>query len=185
MAEKPKKEEAAAAPAGDAAAPASKKGGMSLKTILIMAVVLLIEGVAISAVFVLSGKPAEVHADAAAHDAAADADKPVEILVVEDKFQNTRSGKTYLYDTQIYIVVKAKDADRVNAKLEQMQAQISADIGTIFRRAEPAQLLEPTLATLTRQIKAVMDDRLGLDQDHKSMVQEVLLKKYTQYRVDL
>jgi flagellar basal body-associated protein FliL len=182
MAEKPAKKDETPAPAEQ---PAPKKGGMSLKTIMIMAVVLVIEGVAISAAFMLSGKPAEVHADPAAHSEAAEMDKPVEILVVEDKFQNTRSGKTYLYDTQIYIVVKAKDEEGINAKLEVMSAQIAADIGTIFRRAEPAQLLEPTLATLTRQIKAVMDDRLGLDQDHKSRIQEVLLKKYTQYRVDM
>jgi flagellar basal body-associated protein FliL len=182
MAEKPaKKEETPAA----AEQPAPKKGGLSLKTIMVMAVVLVIEGAAISAAFMLSGKPAEVHADPAATSEAEEMDKPVELLVIEDKFQNTRSGKTYLSDTQIYVVVKRKDEEAITAKLEEMQAQIAADIGAIFRRAEPSQLLEPTLATLTRQIKAVMDDRVGLDQDHKSRVQEVLLKKYTQYRVDM
>ena len=158
--------------------------GLPVKTLAIMVVALVIEGAAISAVFMFSGKPAAVKADKIATSEAAEGDKPVEKLVIADKFENNRSGKTFLYDTEIYIVVQKKNEEKVDVQLDAMSAQIAADIATIFRRAEPAQLLEPTLATLTRQIKAVLDDRIGHDAEGKSMVDEVLMKKYTQFRVD-
>jgi len=65
-----------------------------------------------------------------------------------------------------------------------MAAQVASDIATIFRRAEPAHLGEPTLATVTRQIMASLDERIGRDAEGKSLVQEVLMKKCIQYRVD-
>ena len=173
-----------AAPAAEKPAEAAPKKGMPMKTILIMVVVLIIEGLAISGAFMFSGKPAAVHAEGLAKDAAADGLVPVEKLVIADKFQNNRSGKTYLYDTEIWIVVQKRNEDKVDEQLEAMSAQIASDIATIFRRAEPAHLLEPTLATITRQIMASLDDRIGRDAESKSLVQEVLMKKCIQYRVD-
>lgn len=171
-------------PAAAPAPAATPSKGLPIKTILIMVIALVIEGVAISSAFIFAGKPADVKAEKIATSEAALGDQPVEKLVIADKFQNNRSGKTFLYDTEIYIVVLKKDEKKVDEQMEAMSAQIAADMATIFRRAEPAHLLEPTLATLTRQIKAVLDDRLGRDAEGKSMVQEVLMKKYTQYRVD-
>ena len=179
MADKPKQNEAAPA------APAEKKK-LPLKTILIVAAALLVEAGAITAVFVFAGGPAKVQAEGAAADAAALAEQPVEVLVIADKFQNTRTGRTYLYDTEIYIVAKRKDEAAVKAALEVKKAQINADVSTIFRRAEPAHLLEPTLATLSRQVKAALDQRLGHGavDAAASPVQEVLITKCTQIRVD-
>jgi flagellar basal body-associated protein FliL len=161
-----------------------KKGGLPMKTLAVMSIALVIEAVAISGAFMFAGKPAEVKADKLAQDEAAKGEEPVEKQIIEEKFQNNRSGKTYLYDTDIWIVIRAKDEAKVDEMLERMQAQIAADIAMIFRRAEPSQLLEPTLATLQRQIKAVLDERMGTNPDGKSMVQQVLMKKYTQYRAD-
>lgn len=175
--------EQAPAPAS-AAEPATKKGGLPMKTIMVVGVALVIEAVAICGAFMFAGKPAAVKANDLAHDEAAKGEEPVEKQIIEEKFQNNRSGKTYLYDTDIWIVIKAKDEAKVDEMLEKMSAQIAADTATIFRRAEPAQLLEPTLATLQRQIKAALDERIGMDPEGKSMVQQVLMKKYTQYRAD-
>ena len=66
-----------------------------------------------------------------------------------------------------------------------MAAQISADIRTIVSRAEPNHLLEPTLATIKRQIKAALDKRLGRDEDGNSRVDHVVITKFTQFRADL
>lgn len=178
--EAPPKAEAKAEPQ-----PAAKKG-LPLKTMLIVGVALLLEGAAIVGAFMFAGGPSKVQADPAAQDAAAFAEQPVEELVIEDKFQNTRTGRTYLYDTQVYIVIKRKNQTQTQALLKEKTAQISSDITTIFRRAEPAHLLEPSLATLSRQIKAALDNRLGRDTDTgESVVQEVLITKCTQFRADM
>src|SRR5690606_26829584 len=124
---------------------------------------LLLEGGAIAGAFFLTSGPAKVHADPTAQDEAAMAEQPVEEQVLEERFQNTRTGRTYLYDTQIYIMVKRKNQEQTRSLLKEKSAQVSADVTTIFRRAEPAHLLEPSLATLTRQIKAALDNRLGRD----------------------
>lgn len=180
MPEKPKEQ----APA-DAAAPAKKK--FSLKPLLVLLAIVLIEGAAISAAFVISGKPADVTAASGAEkDEALKLEQPIEELVVADKFQNTRTGRTYLYDTEVYIVVKQRHHEQAKELLESKKAQIRQDIRTIISRAEPAQLLEPTLATLTRQIKASLDEKLGVDaQEGKPLIQEVLITKCTQFRVDM
>lgn len=165
-------------------APEPPKKKFPVRTVVILLAVLLLEGAAISAAFLLSGGPADVKADPAAIDAAAMAEQPVEVLVIAEKFQNTRTGRPYLYDTEIYIVVKQKYQVDIEAQIEAMQAQLTTDVATIFRRAEPSHLLEPELSTLTRQIQAVLNERLGHDEDGKPKVQEVLIRKCMQFRAD-
>lgn len=164
-----------------------KTGGkkLPLKTILVLVAVLLVEGLAVSALFWFAGKPADVRADGSAMEQAALREEPVEVLVVEDRFQNTRTGRTYLYSTEVYIVLANKHQDRVTADLESMKAQVHSDIATIFRRAEPAHLLEPELATLRRQIRATLDKHLGFDEEGNPIVQEVLIPKCIPFRADL
>src|SRR5690606_10801136 len=151
-------------------APVEKKK-LPLKPLLILLAVVLIEGAAISTAFLLSGKPAAVSAEVGAEkDEALKLEEPIEELVVSDRFQNTRTGRTYLYDTEVYIIVRRRHQEQVKKLLEARRAQIRQDIRTIISRAEPAQLNEPTLATLTRQIRAVLDDRIGRDaQDGKPL----------------
>ncbi|MEO0586086.1 MAG: hypothetical protein AAF078_00440, partial [Planctomycetota bacterium] len=110
------------------ASPETPKKGLPIKTIAAVAVVLVIEAVAISAVFLLAQGPEPVQADPAAIDAAAEGERPVEYMVVADKFQNTRTGRAYLYDTEVYIVVKTKHLDDVADLVERMRARISTDI---------------------------------------------------------
>jgi len=163
----------------------SPKKGLPIKTIIAVAAVLLIEAVAISAVFLLAQGPEPVAADEAAIDAAAEGERPVEHMVVSDKFQNTRTGRAYLYDTEVYIVVKQKHLAEVTTQLDMMRARISTDIAEVFRKAEPSHLLEPELATLRRQIKAALTNRLGHDADDEPLVMEVVIPRCKQYRADL
>jgi flagellar basal body-associated protein FliL len=163
---------------------ANEKKSVTLRTLLILLAVLAIEGIAISAAFLLVGGPADVRAAGAAADEAALAERIVEELVVSDKFQNTRTGRTYLYDTEVYILIRQKNQPQVKSALVAMRAQVLSDVATIFRRAEPAHLLEPSLATLRRQIKAALDERLGRDEQGQSMIDEVLIPKCTQIRAD-
>jgi flagellar basal body-associated protein FliL len=166
----------------DAAAPAKR---FPLKTLVVLLVVLLIEGLAISAAFIFSQGPDLAKADAAAIDEAARAEQPVELLVVADRFQNTRTGRAYLYDTEIYVVIKSKYQQKIESDIEHMQAAISTDIATVFRRAEPAHLLEHELSTLNRQIRAALDKRMGYDEEGQPYIQEVLIRKCHQFRADM
>ena len=45
-------------------------------------------------------------AQGAEEDLRAKAEEPVEVLVVEGKFINSKSGRTYVYEAQVFVVVK-------------------------------------------------------------------------------
>jgi flagellar basal body-associated protein FliL len=160
-----------------------KKG--RLKSVVIFAAVLLLEAAAITVVFVFAGRPSDVRGDSVAEKLARAAEKPTEVLVVSDRFQNTATGRAYLYETEIYIVVKKKHEDLVKTRIKDMEAQIATDISQIIRRAEPSHLLEPTLSTLTRQVRHAIDQRLGKDEESIALVEEALITKCHQYRSDL
>lgn len=162
-----------------------KKGKLPLKAILIVAGILLVEGIGISTAFMLASKPSPVSADPAALDAEALANQEVEELVVSDKFPNSKMGRTYLYDTEVYILLRRKHRDRVMNDLQNMNVRVSSEIGTIFRSIDPLLLEEPTLATLRRQIKAKLDELFGKDeQSGLPLVEDVLIRKCTRFRAD-
>jgi len=171
--------------ADDAENPTEPKKKLPVKTLLILASILVIEAMVITGVFLAIGKPADVIADGAVLDEAAMAEEPVETLVIADKFPNTKRGRTFIYDTEVYIVVRNKYLGEIEGKLASKAAQIGADIRTIISRAEPNHLLEPTLATLKRQINAALDERLGRDEEGQSRVEQVVVTKFTQFRADL
>lgn len=169
----------------EAESPAEPQKKMKVKTVGLVAGVLLLEALIISSAFFFAGKPADVKGDAAVMDEQAAMEKPVEVLVVADKFQNAKSGRTYLYDTEVYIVIRKKYEEKLNMQLEAMRAQITTDISRVFRRAEPTHLLEPTMATITRQIEAALEERLGPDEAGESRIDEVLISKCTRFRSDM
>jgi len=163
----------------------TSKKKLPLKALLILGSIVVIEAAVIAGTFLIAGKPADVQAQGAAEDFAALADEPIEELVIEAKFPNTKRGRTYIYDAVIYVVVKQKYQAEIREKLDSMAAQISGDVRTIISRAEPNHLLEPTLATIKRQIKAALDERLGRDDEGRSCVDDVVITKFTQFRADL
>jgi hypothetical protein len=172
---KDKEKAPAAAPAGTAA-PAAKKGS-PLKVGIVLLGVLLLEGGTVFVTMLMSGGPHKAEAKHMVAPEDAEGNKLVELLVSKDQFSNQRSGRVMLYDTEIFITVRKKDGDKLKKQVEAMQAQLSTDIATVFRRAEPAQFLEPTLATLTRQVKAVLDERLGKDAEGQPLAQETLIRR--------
>ncbi|MBL4700442.1 MAG: hypothetical protein JKX85_04215 [Phycisphaeraceae bacterium] len=161
------------------------KSKMPLKAVIVVAAILMIEGLGISAAFMFAGKPSPVQADAAAVDAEALGNQLVEEMVVSEKFPNSKMGRTYLYDTEVYILIRRKHRDQVMQRMENMSVRVSSEIGIIFRSIDPLMLEEPTLATLRRQIKAKMDAMFGKDaQSGKPLVEEVLIRKCTRFRAD-
>jgi flagellar basal body-associated protein FliL len=163
----------------------SNKNVSPLMTLLILAAVLAMQVGVVGAAYWMWGGANPVKADAAAKDKAAQAEQPVEIMVVEDKFQNTRTGRSYLYDTEIYIVSKHKHKDFIKKRMKARKAQVVTEIATIIRRAEPSYFDEPELSTLTRQIRAALNRVLGKTEDGKSYIDTVLIKKMTEFRTDM
>ncbi len=164
---------------------ADDKKKLPIKTALILIVALLIEGVAISTVFIVAKGPEPIRADAGLAEDLGDEEKEVEVLVIAEKFQNTRTGRSYLYDTEIYVMIRKKHTDVVDTSIQGMQAQLSTEIATIFRRAEPSYLMEPELATLTRQVGAVLVTKIGDDSDSQPYVLGTLIKKCIRIRADM
>ena len=168
------------------AAPAEgeKKKGLPLMPILTVAAVLVVEAVVIVALFMFSGGPTDVKAEPGVADEVALGEKPAEALVVAGKFQNTQSGRSFMYDTEIYVVVKQKHLAEVEERIAAMQASIQRDITTIFRRAQPSHLREQELATLTRQVKATLDEHFGRDEQDEPIIDEVLIAKCMEFASD-
>lgn len=166
-------------------ADAAPKKKFPLKTLLMLAGVLLLEVVTIFVAFTMAGGPAPVSADhTGANLLVDDGNKEAEELVIEDRFANSRRGDVYLYDTEIYVVTKKKHQEKVKADLKSMSAQVHSDMLTIFRRADPNFMHEDELQTLSRQIKAALDARIGRDADGEPIVRRVLITRCTEYRID-
>jgi hypothetical protein len=138
----------------------------SLKTALAVLILLGLEaGLIIGAMSIIGGKPDVAGADDSALpdlDNAED-NKIVEILVLDGKLPNAKAGIAYIYDTEIYVQVKSRHAERVNSELEQFYNEIKAEISAIWRTAEPAHFKEPKLETLTRKVYAMLEERFGAD----------------------
>lgn len=164
---------------------AAPKKKFPLKMLLTLGGVLLLEVVTVLVVFMIAGGPKPVSAEHSGIGALVDdGNKETEELVIEDRFANSRRGDVYLYDTQIYVVVKQKHREKVKEQLKSMAAQIQSDIATIFRRADPSYMHEDELQILSRQIKAALDQRIGPDPAGDPIVQRVLMTKCTEYRID-
>lgn len=110
----------------------------------------------------------------------------VEMPLLAEKFQNSRTGVSYIFDTEIFILVRESDQTMLQTRIEAEQAQLCRDIGTIFRRAEPHHLNEGELRTITRQIETAVNKQLGTNPDSgEPYVREVIIKKCMRFRSDL
>jgi len=158
---------------------------LSMRMLLILAGVFLLEGLTITAVFLFFGGPADVNAEEEAAKQMAEGEKLVEVHVVTDRFPNTRSGRNYVYETEVYLQVRQKHKDEVRERVETAKARVTSEVAQIFRACDPVDLAETTLATLRRQIYSRLDDLFGEDEEGGALIQRVLIPKCTQYRTDL
>lgn len=173
-AEKKEKEAGKEKPAD--AAPAKKKP--PIKVIGIVAVLMIAEA---AAVFVLASATAKKPAAAeAAHIEGLDSvdhDAPVEIALLDDKFQNMQTGGVWIWDCEIILKVKSKNEEFVTEQLEKRAAEIKEGVSMIFRRAQHNQLKEPGLETINRQLTAYINKLLGTDAENQPRIDRVLIPK--------
>jgi len=170
----------------DQSAPRGRKG--SFKMILAVLGLLVFEAALIvGAMMMIGGEPKVAGADDSTlpEVETAEDEKIVEILVLDGKLPNAKTGITYLYDTEIYVQVRRKYADRVNSELEQFYNEIKADISAIWRTSEPQHFKEPKLENLTRKVYALLNDRFGTDPDDgQPILVKCVLVMGTGFRVD-
>jgi flagellar basal body-associated protein FliL len=171
----PAKTQEAASPS--APGPAAAKKSSILKVVLLVLAVFVLEGATVIVTMVMAGGPGKAGAESLVVPKEPVDDPLIELVVVKEQFANQRSGRVMIYDTEVYITVHKKDSDRIKRQIDTMQAQLASDLATIFRRAEPVYFLEPTLATLTRQIKACLDERMGHDSDNNPVIHDAFIKK--------
>lgn len=168
-----------------AAAPAKKK--LPMKMIIILAVVMVVEGVIFGAgYFIFGDKPPTSHAEGLEVDDKAAEFELVEVLLIGDKFQNTRQGaQAYLYDATIYVVVQQRHRTHIETTIEKEMGRISQEVTEVFARAEPAQLNEPDRLTLKRQILEKCESRFGDDADGEAYVRDVVISNWKRFSTDL
>lgn len=167
---------------GAEAAPAKKK--LPIKTVGIVAVLMVVEAVGVMVV-VGSGKPAAGHAATEeAHLVDDDSEKTQELELVTDKFQNMTSGQPWVWDVSIFLQVKNKNAEAVQGVLDQRQAELKEGLGQIIGRARHSQLTEPERQTLTRQVGAYLEKLEGMTQDGKTLIERVIIAKCRGFSAD-
>lgn len=163
------------------------KKKLPLKMIIILAVVMVVEGAIIGGgIFLFGESPPTVQAEGLGADDKAAEFELVEVLLIGDKFQNTRQGaQAYLYDATIYVVVQKRHQGHVESRIEKEMGRISQEVTEVFARAEPAQLNEPDRLTLKRQIHEKCESRFGDDADGEPYVRDVVISNWKRFSTDL
>jgi flagellar basal body-associated protein FliL len=168
-----KKAEAAPAPEKGKEEAAPKKK-LPIKVIGIVAALMIAEGAAV-VVLLGSGSPKASHGETTAAELHDDeSEKTSEIELVSDKFQNMTTGQAWVWQVSIFLQVRNKNSERVQAVLEQRNAEIREGLSQIIGRARHTQLSEPEKPTLSRQIASFLEKLDGITVDGKSVVERVI-----------
>ncbi len=161
---------------------APKKKGK--KTPLIIAAIMVVEGIAVF-MLVGGGGPKKAAADVdAEHVVVDDSEKTQEVEVIDSRFQNLTTGKVWIWDIAIYAQVKNKHAERVTNELKTRYAEISEGINQIVSRAHHNNLKEPERQTLIRQLTAYLNKTIGPDAEGKPLIERVIIPKCNGFAAD-
>lgn len=160
----------------------AKKKGLPLVPIIVVSAMLIGEAAIVAGMFMFLGGPSEVQADPALDEKMAEGERPLTLTVLEDKFQNKKSGESFLYDVEIFATTKVKHEEEAEKRLEEQKAAIRFEVMVLFRKAEPAFLREPSLQTMTRQIRAVVQKAVGnVPGTDEPLFDDVILGKCTEF----
>ncbi len=104
-----------------------------------------------------------------------------EVLVVKNfRVPNNKSGRLFIYDIDLSIVVTASDKERLEKTVKERNAEIADTIAQIIRRASEKTLTEDDLRALRYQIR---EGLLEIIHDEK-LVQRVLIPRFVPIRAD-
>ena len=136
------------------------------KPIMLIAMVaglMLAEGVAVFALVSMTSAPSSASA-ASLEGLDENSEEIVEELeLLKGRFQNMSTGRVWDWQTEIYLKVRKKYREHAEKILERRKAEINEGISRIFRRAQHAQLKEPGLDSISRQVNAYVLEVFGTD----------------------
>ncbi len=157
-----------------------------LRLIILLVLILGGEAVLIIGAMMMLGGPPEVEAsETPAALVMPEEDRITEILVLDAKLPNNKSGVTYLYDTEIYVQVKQRHANEVAEELQQFRNEIKSDITAVWRTAEARHFQEPRLESLTRRLHTMLSDRFGVDrQRDEPIISKCVIVMGMGFRID-
>jgi flagellar basal body-associated protein FliL len=155
-----------------------------MKTIVTVLVMLLAEAVGVVVVMKMWGGPGEVQGTEINLEEEANLNRPVEILVLQDRIPNQSTGRIWLYDTEVYAVVKNRHAESVTEELERRRAEVHTEIAQIWRRATQSDFKEPGLERLTSRTYEYLTRLIGSDDAGEPKIEKVLIPKCNGFRAD-
>lgn len=170
------------APEGSATTPAKK--GLPKKAVLVVAAIMAAEGAGVFLIAKMTS-PAPASAEVAVEvKDQTDEEKSIEIELVSEKFQNMQTGRVWVWDAEIVLKVRVKNQPLVEETLESRKAEIKEGVGMIFRRAQHAQLKEPGLETVNRQLTAYLNELFGKDAQGHPRIERVVIPKCRGFAAD-
>lgn len=156
-------------------ADAQPKKKSPIKMIAIVAVLMILEAVAVFVVVGMSAKkPAQAEAKTL-HEGEGE-HASVEIPLLDEKFQNMESGRVWVWDVAMVVRVAKKDEQAVTKKLQERSAEVLEGISKIFRSATHTQLREAELKTINIRVHAFLDNVVGKI-DGKSLIERLLIPR--------
>lgn len=160
--------------AAESAVGAKKK--LPVKTIIIVLAMLVVEaGVLIGALSMFGG-PSKAAADDGVVEPSPD-ELLVEIPVVHEKFNNSATGRVWLWDTEVLVQVREKDQAGIEDVLARRQAEIRTGISALVASAQHGYFTEPGRQTLTRQLTDYLREVFKQRGETESRVVMVLVPK--------
>ena len=163
-------------------APAKKS---PVKLIGLISGAMVIEAIAIVAVvFMFSGGPSSTSAEGLEGLEQAGNEEDVELLFVEDIFQNMQTGKVWVWKTEVHLKVRPRNLATVEAELERRAAEIKERANQVIRRANHAHLKEPDLRTLNRQFTVLANELFGKDESGQYRVERVIISQCEGFPTD-
>ncbi|MFT5424217.1 MAG: flagellar basal body-associated protein FliL [Phycisphaerales bacterium] len=155
-----------------------KKPKGKKNTMLVVAAMMLLEAVGVYVlVGVIGGGPSTAGASEIEGLEQLDEDAPVEILLVEDRFQNLDSGLVWGWEVEVYLKVRKKNEKVVNEILTRDANEIREGVTLIFRKARDRHLREPGMETMSHQLMAYVVEIFGLDSDELPLVDKIIVAK--------
>lgn len=159
----------------------SSKGNKKLP--IIVAGIMLVEGIAVFGLVKMLGGPSSAQANLVGEEMAGE-QAPVEILLTNDTFQNMQTGRVWEWRVEIHLRVRQKNVAEVKRIQERDQATIKEGIALIFRRAHDRHLREPGLETIQRQLTTYLNEVFGTDPDGIPRIERVIIPECKGFPAD-
>jgi flagellar basal body-associated protein FliL len=167
----------------DEAADKATKKKPPVKTVALVLLMLIVEGVALVGVMMVFGGPSEVQG-VTIEGGGDSADASVEIPLLHERFTNLARGVSMVYDTEILLVVPGEHQATVEQMVESKRGQIRAGISRIWRSAEASYFNEPGYETLSRQTEDFLNTLFDSQPEEGRYIGEVLIPKCMGFRND-